>query len=65
MKQKKHSTEEIIRILRQADAGQPVPEVCREYKISEAPFYRWKKKYSNMSLADAKWLKSWKKKTAN
>ena len=37
MKQKKHSTEEIIRILRQADAGQPVPEVCREHNISEAP----------------------------
>ena len=65
MKQKKHSTEEIIRILRQADAGQPVPEVCREYNISEATFYRWKKKYGDMSLADAKWLKSWKKKTAN
>ena len=53
MKQKKHSTEEIIRILRQADAGQPVPEVCREYNISEATFYRWKKKYGDMSLADA------------
>lgn len=65
MKQKKHSTEEIIRILRQADAGQPVPEVCREYNISEATFYRWKKKYGDMSLADAKWLKSWKEKTAS
>ena len=38
MKQKKHSTEEIIRILRQADAGQSVPEVCRAYNISEATF---------------------------
>ena len=38
MKQEKHSTEEIIRILRQADAGQPTPEVCRTYNISETTF---------------------------
>ena len=56
MKQKKHNPEEIIRILRQADAGQLVPEVCREYNISEATFYRWKKKYGDMSQADAKRL---------
>ena len=61
MKQKKHSTEEIIRILRQADAGQPVPEVCREHNISEATFYRWKKKYGDMSLTDAKRLKELEK----
>ena len=61
MKQKKHSTEEIIRILRQADAGQSVPEVCRAYNISEATFYRWKKKYGDMSLADAKRLKELEK----
>ena len=61
MKQKKHSTEEIIRILRQADAGPPVPEVCREHNISENTFYRWKKKYGDMSLADAKRLKELEK----
>ena len=61
MKQKKHSTEEIIRILRQADAEQPVPEVCREHNISEATFYRWKKKYGDMSLADANRLKELEK----
>ena len=61
MQQQKHNTEEIIRILRQADAGQPVPEVCREYTISEATFYRWKKKYGDMSLADAKRLKELEK----
>ena len=45
MKQKNHSVEEIIRILRQADMGQAVSEVCRMHNISEASFYRWKKKY--------------------
>jgi len=61
MKPKKHSTEDIIRILRQADAGQPVVEVCREHNISEATFYRSKKKYGDMNLADAKRLKELEK----
>ena len=40
MKNKLHSTEGIIRILRQADGGQTVETVCREHNISEATFYR-------------------------
>jgi putative transposase len=61
MKQKKHSTDEIIRILRQAEAGQAISAVCREHNISEATFYRWKKKYGGMDLADAKRLKELEK----
>ena len=57
MKQKRYTTEQIIRILRQADSGQPIEEICREYNISEGSFYRWKKKYGDMDLADAKRLK--------
>ena len=41
MKKKRHTTEEIIRILRKADEGQTVEEVCREVNISEQTFYRW------------------------
>jgi putative transposase len=52
MKHKAHSTEEIIRILRQADGGQTVESVCRAHNISEASFYRWRKKYGEMDLAD-------------
>jgi transposase-like protein len=40
MKQKRHKTEEIIRILRQADGEQTVETVCREHNISEQTFYR-------------------------
>ena len=40
MKNKLHSTEGIIRILRQADGGQTVESVCRKHNISEASFYR-------------------------
>ena len=61
MKQKQHSTEEIIRILRQAEEDQTVEDVCREHHISKATFHRWKRKYSDMDLAAAKRLKELEK----
>ena len=61
MKGKTHSTEEIIRILRQADGGETALSVCREHNISEQTFYWWKKKYGDMDLADAKRLKELEK----
>ena len=57
MKQKQHSTAEIIRILRQAESGRTVEDLCREHNISKATFHRWKRKYGDMDLADAKRLK--------
>lgn len=54
MKQKRHSTEEIIRILRAADSGRTAEDVCRESNITSATFYRWKKKYGGMELKDAR-----------
>ena len=61
MKQKQHSTEEIIRILREAEEDQTVEDVCREHNISTATFHRWKRKYGDMDLADAKRLKELEK----
>ena len=40
MKQKHHSTEEIIRILRQADTDPTIESVCREHNLSKATFHR-------------------------
>jgi putative transposase len=57
MKRKRHSTEEIIRILRNADGKKTVEEVCREANISEQTFYRWRRKYGRMEMADAKRFK--------
>ena len=57
MKQKQCNTEEIIRILRQAEEDQTVEDLCREHNISKATFHRWKRKYGDMDLADAKRLK--------
>ena len=61
MKGTTHSTAEIIRILRQADGVGTAQSVCREHNISEQTFYRWKKKFGDMELADAKRLKELEK----
>ena len=63
-KQKQHSTEEIIRILRQADGDETVESICREHNISKATFHRWRRKYGGMDLADAKRLKELEKENA-
>ena len=54
MKQKRHTTEEIIRILREADAGKDLEAVLRKHNVSAASFYRWKKKFGGMELKDAR-----------
>ena len=64
MKQKQHSTEEIIRILRQSDTDQTVESICRESNISKATFHRWKRKYGDMDIAYAKRLKELEKENA-
>ncbi len=64
MKGKTHSTGEMIRILRQADGGETAQSVCRAHNISEQTFYRWKKKYGDMELADARRLKELEKENA-
>ena len=45
---KSRTVEQIIRILRQADGGQTVAELCRVHNIAEGTFYRWKKQYGGM-----------------
>ena len=45
MKKKRHTTEQVIQILRKADGEKTVEEVCRESNISEQTFYRWRRKY--------------------
>jgi len=64
MKGKTHSPEEIISILRQADGDETAQAICRQQDISEQTFYRWKKKYGDMDIADAKRLKELKKENA-
>ena len=57
MKGKRYSTEDKIRILRQADAGQSIGEVCREHNLSEVSFHRGKTHFAQMEVNEAKRLK--------
>ncbi len=57
MKRKRFTEEQIAFALRQADSGTPVDEVTRSLGISEATFYRWKKKYAGLGVAEVRRLK--------
>ena len=55
MKMTRFSETQIIRLLREHDAGNETKDICRENGVSRATFYNWKKKYGGM---DAKQLKN-------
>lgn len=55
---KRHTEEQIIRILKQADSGIPVADLLREHNISQGTFYRWKAKFGGMDVSEAKRLKA-------
>jgi putative transposase len=57
MKRSKYTEEQILFALKQADAGQPVGDVCRQMGISEATFYVWKKRYGNLGLPEVRELR--------
>lgn len=55
---KRHSEEQIIRILKEAEAGMPVADLLRQHNISQGTFYRWKSKFGGMDVNEAKRLKA-------
>ena len=57
MKQKRYSEEQIIQILKEAEAGLPVADVCRKHGVSDASFYTWRRKYGGMNVSEVKRLK--------
>lgn len=62
MKPSQHTTEQIIKILEQAEKGeQTVGSVCREHGITETTFYRWRRAYGGMSVSEAQRLKELEK----
>lgn len=63
-KGKKHSAEQIIDVLRRAEGGQSVSELCREINISEASFYRWQRQYGGMQKSELVELKALREENA-
>ena len=61
MKKKRHTVEQIIKILRQVDEGMEIEEVCRQHNIAKATYHRWRRKYGKMEMKDAKRLKELEK----
>lgn len=57
MKKSRFSQQQIISILKQADAGMKVQDLCRQHGISDATYYKWKSKYGGMEAADIKRLR--------
>ena len=52
-----HSEEEILRVLREAESGDTVVEICRKHGISQQTFYLWKKKYAGLGLNELRELR--------
>jgi len=57
VKRKRFSVEQITAILKQAELGTPITELCRQHGISEQSYYRWKKVYGSMEPSEARELK--------
>ena len=52
-----HSEEAILRVLREAESGDQVVEICRKHGISQQTFYLWKKKYAGLGLSELRELR--------
>jgi len=57
MKRARFSEEQIIGILREADGGAKVTELCRRHGISDATFYTWRSKYGGLEISEVRRLK--------
>ena len=57
MPRRQFTEEQIIGVLKQADAGMKTADLCREHGISDATFYKWKAKFGGMTVSDAKRLR--------
>jgi putative transposase len=64
VKKKRFSVEQITAVLKQAEAGTPVGDLCRQVGVAEQTFYRWKKAYGSMLPSEARELKQLREENA-
>jgi putative transposase len=57
MKRKRFTEQQIIGFLKEAEAGVPVKELCRQHGFSDASFYKWRAKFGGMQVSEAKRLR--------
>ncbi len=57
MKRKRYTDEQIAYVLRQAEAGTPVTEICRKMGVSQQTFYTWRRKFAGMGVAELRELR--------
>jgi putative transposase len=57
VRKSRFTEEQIAMALRQAEAGTPVAEICRKLGVSEATFYRWKKRYGSLGVSELRELR--------
>ena len=57
MTRKRHTEEQIIAVLKDAQAGVNVHDLCRKHGISDAAFYMWRTKYAGLEVSDVKKLR--------
>ena len=60
MKKTRYSEEQIIGILKEAEVGIPITELCREYGISDGMYYHWKARYGGMTTSEMRRLRQLK-----
>jgi putative transposase len=54
MKARTYTEEQIISVLKEAEAGASISELCRKYAMSDATYYNWKAKYAGLTVSDLK-----------